>query len=397
MTRSSLRQCSPPVVLAVILVWVLLQLAAVPLDDEWRIGDWLINYQGGFVRRGLIGELLIHASPWTPIDVRMLVKLLLLVLYALLFGLSAALIWPLRSTPALIALLASPAFLLFQTQATPGAGRKELLLLVLLLIHLHRLLREPDVRSHRLRHPAWLSLLLGLTLLSHEMLAAFLPYFVAASLLSGADRRQTTATGIWLCLLPGLLAAAVMLGLRGDAAVAHGICQSLAAAAPADCANIGGTQGSISFLALGFEDSLKLVQYYNPPLTFLGFALAIGLSVWPMRGLLRQIRASGSIDAETGQRAMLAVLAAIALSVPLMLVVSDYGRLIHIHVACISLLLIFALRRCEPSLPEAQRPSPRAWALVLLFALGWRLPYLSAFPQHVFWWIGALQEQLARG
>lgn len=397
MSRSSLQQRSPVIVLAVILVWVLLQLAAVPFDEQWRIGDWLISYQGGFVRRGLIGELLIHASAWTQIDVRLLVKLLLLGLYALLFGLIAALVWPLRSTPALIALLASPAFLLFETQATPGAGRKELLLLVLLLIHLHRLLRVSDAHCHPLRPPAWLSLLLGLMVLSHEMLAAFLPYFVAASLLSADDRRQTTATGLWLCLLPGLLAAAVMLGFRGDAEVARGICQSLAAAAPADCATIGGTQGSISFLALGFEDSLRIVQYYNPPLTFLGFTLAIGLSAGPMRGLLRQIRAGGSIDAESGRRATLAVLAAIALSVPLMLVVSDYGRLIHIHVACISLLLVFALRRGEPSLPAVQRPSPGIWALVLLFALGWRLPYLSAFPQHVLWWIGALQEQLARG
>lgn len=35
----------------------------------WTFGDWLINYHGGFVRRGLIGELvldaarLVHLSP----------------------------------------------------------------------------------------------------------------------------------------------------------------------------------------------------------------------------------------------------------------------------------------------------------------------------------------------
>ena len=25
-------------------------------DDSWTIGEWLINYQGGFIRRGLLGE-----------------------------------------------------------------------------------------------------------------------------------------------------------------------------------------------------------------------------------------------------------------------------------------------------------------------------------------------------
>ena len=26
------------------------------LNDSWTIGEWLINYQGGFVRRGFLGE-----------------------------------------------------------------------------------------------------------------------------------------------------------------------------------------------------------------------------------------------------------------------------------------------------------------------------------------------------
>ena len=31
-------------------------------NDSWTIGEWLINYQGGFVRRGLIGELIYFVS-----------------------------------------------------------------------------------------------------------------------------------------------------------------------------------------------------------------------------------------------------------------------------------------------------------------------------------------------
>ena len=30
--------------------------------EAFTIGDWLINYQGGFVRRGLIGEIIINLS-----------------------------------------------------------------------------------------------------------------------------------------------------------------------------------------------------------------------------------------------------------------------------------------------------------------------------------------------
>ena len=40
------------------------------INDSWTIGEWLINYQGGFVRRGLLGEgiyLLCNAIKISPI------------------------------------------------------------------------------------------------------------------------------------------------------------------------------------------------------------------------------------------------------------------------------------------------------------------------------------------
>jgi hypothetical protein len=36
---------------------------------EWLLGEWLINYQGGFVRRGLLGETLLQLSRLLSINV----------------------------------------------------------------------------------------------------------------------------------------------------------------------------------------------------------------------------------------------------------------------------------------------------------------------------------------
>ncbi len=36
---------------------------------SWEISDWLINYQGGFVRRGLIGECLLRLYQWHPFPI----------------------------------------------------------------------------------------------------------------------------------------------------------------------------------------------------------------------------------------------------------------------------------------------------------------------------------------
>ncbi len=45
--------------------------------SDWRISEWMINYEGGFVRRGLIGQLLYECyklSPYPLIDVVMVVS-----------------------------------------------------------------------------------------------------------------------------------------------------------------------------------------------------------------------------------------------------------------------------------------------------------------------------------
>jgi len=31
-----------------------------PFNQGFEVGEWLINYQGGFVRRGIFGEILLH-------------------------------------------------------------------------------------------------------------------------------------------------------------------------------------------------------------------------------------------------------------------------------------------------------------------------------------------------
>ena len=43
---------------------------------DWATSEWLINYQGGFVRRGLVGEFLFQISNLIAIPLRYLVFVL---------------------------------------------------------------------------------------------------------------------------------------------------------------------------------------------------------------------------------------------------------------------------------------------------------------------------------
>ena len=49
---------------------------------EYTISDWLINYQGGFTRRGLLGEIVFQINSLFPIGLRKVIYILQLVFYS---------------------------------------------------------------------------------------------------------------------------------------------------------------------------------------------------------------------------------------------------------------------------------------------------------------------------
>ena len=56
---------------------------------SWEISDWLINYEGGFVRRGILGQLLLELEKLHLFDVRVAIMAIsavfsILILYILL-------------------------------------------------------------------------------------------------------------------------------------------------------------------------------------------------------------------------------------------------------------------------------------------------------------------------
>ena len=52
--------------------------------SDWQYADWLINYQGGFIRRGLIGELLLQIHHFLSINLDILVFCFVVFLYSIL-------------------------------------------------------------------------------------------------------------------------------------------------------------------------------------------------------------------------------------------------------------------------------------------------------------------------
>ena len=53
--------------------------------SDWQYADWIINYQGGFIRRGLVGELLFKVHTFSLINLDILVLCFVIFLYIIFF------------------------------------------------------------------------------------------------------------------------------------------------------------------------------------------------------------------------------------------------------------------------------------------------------------------------
>lgn len=192
--------------------------------QSWEISEWLINYEGGFVRRGLIGQLLWSMEQWFPHDIRVAIMGISLVASALFLYVLLRVFkkegWALLILPTGFCL----GFTLFNLW-----GRRDYLSLML-TFSLFMLFR------HQLSHPGkrlgWVAfyILSALQILMHE--ASFFYTFPILMLYSYHHSRSQQQTPVKsLCIsairfLPVILAMAAACIFKGNENVAQAIWDS---------------------------------------------------------------------------------------------------------------------------------------------------------------------------
>ncbi len=353
--------------------------------NGWTPGDWLVNYEGGFVRRGLPGEAILLASRLLHLSPVTLGSLAPLTLYLLLYGV----IWQLyrRADAELwtLAALLSPATLAFPILDPVGAFRKELLLLlalgVLLLWFVRHIPRDGPLIF-------FLTITGTLAILSHEGLLPYLVYLFGALLIGLHDLRRV----LRIAALPVLAVGGILLEVlhhRGSELIQQTICRSLGPTPPLVCG------GSIAYLAKGTEmargDVLHDIHAYH---YLLYYPLLTLLALLPLAGMARRLwrdrrlRPDLMIVAGTGLVSLLA-------SVPLFFYAMDWGRWIYIHIVSLFLLILFLdARKTNQAKAEETKHAPRpvlsssAWAhprwataALLLYATCWNLPHFGNYPK----------------
>lgn len=325
--------------------------------ERWRIGDWLIHWEAGPVRRGLWGQLLIWLTPGGPTQI----WVSFIGQSLLLFATGAMVLQQYFShgprKAAWLLLLLNPAFLfLFVGLDTGGAFRKESLFFFSFLC-LVRGLHQP-----RAWHHGWLGLsvlVYAVGVMSHELGSLCAPFFLMvlwqhASALPGAERRPAIVYGTaFVSMAAGGLAFAA--AYPGSAPLASGICKVLLQR------GIDGFMctGAIDWLKVDSNEAFAKVKA-DWPLYRTVYPALLMLSLLPLL-MVDWVRRHG-----------LVLLACLVALLPLFIFARDWGRWIHLYVFFATVTVFWLSARTELKIV------PVRWWAVAVFAGLWRLPHVDA-------------------
>ena len=109
-------------------------LVSLHLNLSNAMTEWLINYQGGFTRRGLSGEILFQIADFFNLEFKKTILFVQCTAYSIFFYLTYLLIKELDGYYLIYLSIFSAIFLLFPLSELEGMGRKEVLVSILLLI-----------------------------------------------------------------------------------------------------------------------------------------------------------------------------------------------------------------------------------------------------------------------
>lgn len=353
--------------LSLIAAYVLLRFGVAIMNggNYWTLGDWLINYEGGFVRRGVSGTASLWLSDLTGLSLTYTAGAMMAAIYAAMATLYIYCFTSMRLSGPLLMLMFSPVLLLMPFYYVKTAMVKETVAFLALVMFATSAITGRSI---------WLWLGAGVyafACFAHEAMAFFVPFLWVFAWLfhrQGVLSRQAayafaatvTAIGATAFGLAFLFQGQGASGVICDAVLARGV-------RPDVCTQNGVVEqtGPITWLELTTRHGIQFmldaqIRSGVWPQYVLGYVLAI-LPFFCFR-------VAGDETGQQTRRVLLAVVFGILAFAPLFVVATDWGRWIAMYVFVLAMLLLAALRQ---NLIE-----PRDWPigpLFLLYAFGWSL------------------------
>ena len=141
---------------------------------EWTISEWLINYQGGFTRRGLIGEIVFQISKLSSLTIRETILTFQITTYLLYFYLLYKFLKDTNNNILFIFAIFSPLFVIYPIAEVEVLGRKEIFIYVSFLLVVNIF----SIKNIQKRHYFYFSIILMISCLIWEGFVIYISYFI---------------------------------------------------------------------------------------------------------------------------------------------------------------------------------------------------------------------------
>ena len=324
--------------------------------DAWKTGDWLINYEGGLIRRGLIGQVLYEISRlgisllWIAFFLQSLIYFSIAYLILMLF-------FATKRESSWLLFIFSPAFIfLFPFLTVQGGFRKEIIVFLSFCLLARGLIHGRFNQRYLI-----LSLIVYIfAVFSHESAVFCLIFFLY--LLFESTKSDPALKGIGRAYIAGFLIAGAgglvfSVSYPGGLYESNAICDSLK--------NIGLNQkiceGAIKYLRNDYNYALTSVAKVIPqyllyyPIYLILAAVPLFLSDWWKK------------------RLPLLILGFVSL-IPMFIVALDWGRFIHIYIFMVFVSIL--LDTCNNSTHIRKIPL----IAVIIYTGVWGMPYFAPTP-----------------
>ena len=148
------------------------------VGNDSTISEWLINYSGGFTKRGIIGEISIFFSRLLSIDLRDIIFIFQLITISLYFLLIYYFIKSIKLNRIFLLVIFSPIFLLYPIAEIEVLARKEVFIFIILLAYTFIPSNKKDLKN------LFTLTFLTIGILIWEPLIFFIPFWFAIDIIN---------------------------------------------------------------------------------------------------------------------------------------------------------------------------------------------------------------------
>ena len=309
------------------------------VGNDSSLSDWLINYSGGFVRRGLVGQIVLEFAYFFSIKLRDAIVIFQIISFVTYYVLVFFLLRRTITNRLLILSVFSPIFILFPIAEIEALGRKEIFILLIVILYFFSNIR--DIKTQII----FKFFIFPISILIWEPAIIFYPYLLLIDLVVFKINKLNKNL-IWLFLsYLVVFLVTIFVYLNSISSENFDLMRNI-------LTNDFGENCYMSCLFVGNQSQNSLMELANAntaivkPLHIIRYTLIVLIGFYPLFNLLKISKLNNKelFFLSNYKNLLFPFIVVFSPSLFLYILMYDWGRIVHISYSFMLLSYIFLLK-----------------------------------------------------